>query len=449
MKNIVALIVSLFLTVSSMAQTIPGTTPTTRPVNSAPVPPDKVPQPDGTIQLVPVPPAFVYTPYFIDPTIQWQLYLTSQWTNKGWDGRPKNGLYAYKNEIINVDILAMPYSKSKIIDGKTVYLWSVYRSADAVIQYDHTRLELLPLETTAAAQGNGFDPAVMDASKSKYTVLGDGLIVYHAEALKAPQLRTPALKPQYYQWNFDGYMWQGAYRKLGQLKFKVKDDYYLPSWGAQKTYVRLLPFTLHQGTTITTKIDGGPTVGTNVLKDTRSECEDVLFGIPPEYKVAHYLTAPTTKFTVGDTVKVQIKVKPETKPQLVWSVATNIIWDPATLELMGLDTTGCAPYMENKFGMPGAGSINESAFPKDGNAFHNWYNQLGNRKYFETETLIVTINFKVLSDFNTTKVEIVKKNDPRLVGLTVWEESQPLGSTIPGVSVLGAQSGVTINGVLP
>lgn len=434
-RNIAALCLSFFVfTISAFAQTSP--------------PPTKVPQPDGTIQLVPVPPAIVNTPYFIDPTMQYQLYLTSQWTNKSWNGGTKNGLYAYKNETIIVDLLAMPYSKTKIVDGKTVYMWSIYRSTDAVIQYDHTRLELLPVETTAASQGNGFDPAVMDATKSKITVLGDGIIQYHAEALKAPELRIPALKPLYYQWNFDGYMWQGAYRKLGQLKFRVKDDYYLPSWGFQKTFVRLLPSVVVGTNTHTTKVDGSPTIGTNVLKDVRSECEDVIFGIPPEYKVAHYLTAPSTKFKVGDTIPVKILVNPETKPQLVWSVATNFIWDRNILELVGLDKTGAAPFMENSFGLVGAGSVNEAIVPKDGNAFHNWLNQLGNRKYFDKETLIVTLNFRVLVDFNTTTVEIVKKNDPRLVGLTVYEESEPLGSTIPGSSVLGLQRGVTVSGVL-
>jgi hypothetical protein len=54
-----------------------------------------------------------------------------------------------------------------------------------------------------------------------------------------------------------------------------------------------------------------------------------------------------------------------------------------------------------------------------------------------------------LADFNTTTVEIVKQSDPRLVGLWVSDESQPLGSSIPGSSVLGAQNGVTLNGTLP
>jgi hypothetical protein len=432
-KNIISLVFAAFLSTLAVGQT----------------PPNKVPQPDGTIQLVPVPPATVYTPYYIDPTMQYQLYSTSQWTNKSWDGRNKNGTTALKDQIITVDILAMPYAKTKIVDGKTVYMFSIYRSTDAVIQYDHTRLELLPLETTAAAQGNGFDPAVMDVTKSKITTLGDGLALFHGEVLKAPELRTPALKPLYYQWNFDGYMWSSAYRKLGMLKFRVNDDYYLPTWGFQKSFVRLLPSVTVGTNTFTTKVDGSPTVGTNVLKDIRTECEDIIFGAPPTYKVAHYLTAPATKFKAGDTVPVKIMVKPETKPQYLASVTTNFIWDNTVLELVSIDKTGAPPGMQNGFFLLGPTAINEIAIPKDGNAMHTWLSQLGDRSYRSGEVLIVTLNFKVLNDFTATKIDIVKQNDPRLVGLWVSDESQPLGSNIPGSSILGAQNGVFLNGVLP
>ena len=69
-------------TPSAHAQNTAGTTPTTRPVGTVPPPPDKVAQPDGTIQLVPVPPGFVYTPYFIDPAIKYRLFLQSGWAQK-------------------------------------------------------------------------------------------------------------------------------------------------------------------------------------------------------------------------------------------------------------------------------------------------------------------------------------------------------------------------------
>ena len=410
-------------------------------------PPTKVTQADGTIQLVPVPPAFVFAPYFIDPTIKYQLYLTSDWTNKSWNGGNKNGLTAFKNGIVDAKILAMPIAKTKIVDGKTVYMWSIYRSADVVIQYDHTRLELLPFNS--AANGFGYDAGVMDPSKTKYTVLGDGLVLYHAEALKAPELRTPALKPLYYQWNFDGYMWQASYRMLGRIQFKVKDDYYLPSWGSQKAFIRVLPSTTVNGSTVSTKIDGSPTVGANVLSEIRSEGEAIQFGAPATYKVAHYLAAPITKYKVGDTVPVQIKIKPETLPQYVGYVATNFVWDNTKLEFMGISKTGARASMMSAIDMPGAGGINETAIPKDGNAWHNWLCLLGDKSYLSGEALIVTLNFKVVADFSTTNVEIVKKDDPRLAGLWVPEESTVGGSNIPGSTVLGTQTpAVIVNGIL-
>lgn len=412
---------------------------------TTPPPPNKVPQADGTIQLVPVPPGIVYTPYYIDPGIKYRLFLQSGWAQKSWDNKVKNGQYGFKGEIITADILATPLTPPPItINGKTIYKWSIYRSTDAVIQYDHTRLELLP----PGPNGTAFDVNVMDASKIKHTILGDGLIQFHSEILPAPQFRTPPQKPLYYQWNFDGYMWQGGYRLLGKLQFRVKDDYYLPTWGSQRAFIRLLPFTLYQGNTITTKVDGSPTVGTNILGEIRSEGEQIMFGAPPIYKVAHYLSAPVTKFKAGDTVPVKIMVKPETKPQYIASVATNFIWDNTVLELIGIDKTGSPPSMENGFPLVNPAAINELSLPKDGNAMHNWLCQLGDKKYTDRETMIVTLNFKVVNDFNITKIDIVKKNDPRLAGLLVSEESQPLGSNISGSTVLGTQTGIVVNGML-
>jgi hypothetical protein len=416
-------------------------------------PPTKVPQPDGTIQLVPVPPGFVYTPYYIDPSIKYRLYLTSNWANKSWNSGTKNGTTAFKGDVIDATIMAMPLTPPPmdlIVRDKPmkVMKWSIYRSTDVIVQYDHTRLELIPYNP--AANGFGFDPAVMDASKTKYTVLGDGVVMFHGEALKAPELRTPALKPMYYQWNFDGYMWQGAYRMLGRMQFRVKDDYYLPSWGAQQAFIRIVPSIKIGEVEHKSKVDGSPTIGTDVLSEIRTEGEAIQFGAPPTYKVAHYLTAATTPYKVGDTVPVQIKVKPESMPQILYYVATNFAWDNTKLEFMGISNTGARRAQSSRMDMPGAGSINESPVPKDGNAFHNWLSQLGDRSYLTGEALIVTLNFKVISDFTTTQVEIIKQADPRIAGLWVPEESTVGGSNLPGSVVLGTQTpSVTINGILP
>jgi hypothetical protein len=196
-------------------------------------------------------------------------------------------------------------------------------------------------------------------------------------------------------------------------------------------------------------MDVGPTIGTNNLTEIRSEGEDIMFGIPSTYKVSHMLKAATTKFKAGDTVRVEIKVKAETKPQMVMTVATNLAWDPNLLELMSLDKTGAAPSMENAFPMPSANAINELAVPKDGTAWHNFLWKLGDKTYVSGETLIATIVFKVKVDFNKTNIEIIQKNDPRLVGLWVPEKSDIYGSSTPGMSVLGAQTGTTIYGIIP
>jgi hypothetical protein len=135
---------------------------------------------------------------------------------------------------------------------------------------------------------------------------------------------------------------------------------------------------------------------------------------------------------------------------MVYYVATNFAWDNSKLEFMGISNAGARRAQSSRIDLPGVGSINESSVPKDGNAFHNWLSQLGDRSYLAEEALIVTLNFKVISDFTTTNVEIIKRADPRLAGLWVPEESTVGGSNLPGYTVLGTQTpSVTINGILP
>lgn len=64
------------------------------------VPPNKVVQSDGTIQLVPVPPAYTYMPYYIDPTMKFEVVLSSNWSNKDWNGASMGGRIAKKGEIV-------------------------------------------------------------------------------------------------------------------------------------------------------------------------------------------------------------------------------------------------------------------------------------------------------------------------------------------------------------
>lgn len=419
----------------------------------AQTPPTKVPQADGTIQLVPVPPATVYTPYYIDPSMTYRVLLDSNWSNKDWNGTAKNGLTAKKGDIVEVRILAMPISKTKVVDGKTVYLWSIFRSGDFVITWDATKFELL----APTVGGFGYDTTVMDAAKSgivapeksggvnETALPQDGTMLFHAEALPVPESRIPALKPLYYQWNFDGYMWQNSYRLMGTLRFKVKGDFYYPT--SQSTDIKILPTLTVNGVETKTRIDGSPVIGTNVLSETRNAVNAIQFGPSSEYKVSHTLSAPTTKFKVGDTVSVKILVNNETLPQRISSVCTIFGWDNTKLEFMGVDKTGARPSMENSIYWVGAGRINESAVPKDGNAAHNWLSLLGDKSYIDKENLIAVLNFKVISDFDSTTVSLLQKNDPTLVGIQILDECGIIGGSV-GNFATGKQTNAVVYGSL-
>jgi hypothetical protein len=436
MKKLFTLVLALFVNICAFAQT----------------PPTKVVQPDGTIQLVPVPPATVYTPYYIDPSMNYRILLESQWSNKDWDGRNKNGTIAKKDDIIDVRILAQPISKTKVVNGKTVQLWSVFRGGDFIVSWDNTKFELLP----PLVGGFGYDTTVMNSAKSgivapdqsggvnESVLPQDGTVLFHAEALPAPEKRIPALKPLYYQWNFDGYLWANSYRLMGTLRFKVKGDFYYPT--SQLTDIKILPTVTVNGVETKTRIDGSPTIGTNILSEIRNGTNGIKFGAGADYKVSHSLIAPTTKFKVGDTVPVRVVVKNETLPQRVSSVSSIFVWDNTKLEFMGTNTTGAKPGMINRIDMVGPGGVNEVTVPKDGNAWHNWLCLLTDKTYLDKETLIVTLNFKVISAFDTTSVELIQQNDPRIAGLIQYDETGVLGSDIPGVFVTGQKTNAVVNG---
>ena len=111
MKKLLMFVFSLFVTANVFAQT----------------PPTKVVQPDGTIQLVPVPPAVVYTPYYIDPTMKFEVVLSSNWSNKDWNGASMGGRIAKKGEIVTASILIAPIPKTKTVDGKVYNMYSVFQ----------------------------------------------------------------------------------------------------------------------------------------------------------------------------------------------------------------------------------------------------------------------------------------------------------------------------------
>jgi hypothetical protein len=442
MKILLSILASIAIAAAAFGQT---TSP----------PPDKVLQPDGTIQLVPVPPATVFTPYYIDPSMTYRVLLESQWSNKDWNGANRNGTVAKKGDVVEVRILAQPIPKTKVVNGKTVSLWSVFRSGDFVVTWDSNKFELL----APSLGGFGYDPAVMNPAKSglvapeqsggvnESALPQDGTLLFHAEALPVPEKRVPALRPSYYQWNFDGYLWQNNYRLLGTLRFKVKGDFYYPT--SQTTDIRIVPSVIINGVETKTRIDGSPTVGTNVLGETRNATNAIRFGVGSDYKVSHRLAAPAAQFKVGDTVPVSVLVKNETMPQLISSVMTIFAWDNTKLEFMGISKTGARASQSSSMYMAGPGSVNETIVPKDGNGAHNWLGMLGDKTYIDKENLIVTLNFKVIADFNSTTVSILQNNDPQLAGLMIFDECGILGSNTPGAFVTGTRGNAEVKGILP
>jgi len=71
---------------------------------------------------------------------------------------------------------------------------------------------------------------------------------------------------------------------------------------------------------------------------------------------------------------------------------------------------------------------------------------LGDQTFIDKENLIVTLNFKVVSDFDFTIVSMISQNDPSLAGLFVIDECDILGSSVPGSSVVGQKTNATILG---
>ena len=50
-------------------------------------------------------------------------------------------------------------------------------------------------------------------------------------------------------------------------------------------------------------------------------------------------------------------------------------------------------------------------------------NQLGNKTPISQPTLLGTLKFKAVSQFDETPIEVVKTNDPRLAGLSIIDDT--------------------------
>ena len=398
--------------------------------------------PDGTVSIM----GSTVT-YTVDPTRRFRVITTCNNSNQTFDGKTQNGTTVYKDSIVEVNVLLTPMPVSST---STNIFYQVWRSADIMFTWDDSKLEFIG----AAADSFLTDKSTVDISKLTATVLEPGKLHFHSQALPVPEARTPPQIPLYYQWNFGGFLWAanaqgGANRHIGKLRFKVKSDFYYPT--QQPTDI----FAVHQliksdGTSVNSRIDGGVVAGTDVIGDIRNNANKIASGPSPAYKVSLSLVPPSTPVKMGDSVPVKILVKPETMQQVIWSVSTIFSWDPTKLEFMGIDKTGAKASISSSIDSSAAnGTINESPIPKDGNAQHNWLSVLGDKKPIDKETLIVTLNFKAVSDFIDTSVNVINKSDPRMLGATVLDDTGILGSCVPGIAVTGNVNHALVRGVLP
>ena len=407
-----------------------------------PPPPEIINNPDGTVSI-----KGTTVTYTVVPTRKFRINTTCLNNNQTFDGKRVYGTTTYKDYIVEVNVLINSFSADPGLTGMS---YQVFRSADIMFTWDHTKLEFID----AVKDSFLGDGSTIDYSKLKATVLEPGKLHFHSEVLPPPELRTPAQLPQYFQWNLGGYLW-GANptgspnRHLGKLRFRVKTDFYHP------TPLTTDIFAVHQltksdGTIYNSRIDGSPVAGTDVLGEIRNNSSKIENGPSPAYKVSHSLIAPTTPVKMGDAVPVKIVVNSETSPQRLASVSTIFSWDPSKLEFMGIDKTGAKPSMYSTIDTTtAAGTINESAVPKDGNAQHKWLSVLGDRNPIDKETTIVTLNFKAVSDFYETSVNIINKLDPRMLGATVLDDTGILGSVVPGTFVSGTINHAVIKGLNP
>jgi|LakMenE01Jun11ns_1017448.scaffolds.fasta_scaffold9958036_2 hypothetical protein len=376
------------------------------------------------------------TSYVIDSAKKFKVTLSSDYSNETQAGLKRNGIIAYRDAFIEVSVqmAALPSTPT----GSAPY--QVWRSSDILISYDAQKLEFVSWSSDHFMT----DKSVIDVAKSGASEWIPGLVQVHAQCLKAPESRIPALRRQPFQWNFGGFIWREQNsRQLGRLKFKVKGDFYYPE--SLATHITAVAQAqLPDGSSVNSKIDGGISTGNNVIGPIQNDVNKIAFGPSPESKVNLTLKGPATPVKAGDDFAVQIITTPDSAPQVIWSVSSIFIWDSSKLALLGMDKTGAKASIFSKF-MPGG--LNESEVPQDGNAQHLFGAQLGDKRPIAGDTLIVTLRFKALQDFTDTKIELVSRSDPRLSGVSIIDECGVIGSVVAGKSVTGTLTSAVIRGV--
>lgn len=142
---------------------------------------------------------------------------------------------------------------------------------------------------------------------------------------------------------------------------------------------------------------------------------------------------------LGDAVGVGLyAVSDDASTQFTSAIDAIFTWDPAFLQLVGVDGTGGAPLLASTF-FPDGHGLNESNPPQDGDGFYTAFAMPGNPVGATSSgTLITTFVFQTLQLTPLTPVDLLATGGSPQGSTTVFH------ATIPATSITGTLHGATI-----
>ena len=168
----------------------------------------------------------------------------------------------------------------------------------------------------------------------------------------------------------------------------------------------------------------------------------------PNAKIDLTLVAPDAPSVVGETIDVALMASAQTTPQR-WLVADVVIgWDPTKLQLLGVSHEGSHPFVwvpPSGFPSPQQDytGVNEAMPPADGNALYYGYGELGQVFIVTDLVQIVKFQFRVLSQFTETSVNLIP-----VITVDYPQETVVYGSYIGGMNTTGTLTNAFVLGTV-
>jgi len=153
------------------------------------------------------------------------------------------------------------------------------------------------------------------------------------------------------------------------------------------------------------------------------------------------LVGPAANVVVGDTINVKVRLKREIidsfQPIGHSFAAFDMVfaWNPAHLKLLGRTQVGAVPLLASYFPSPAVDytGINEVVPPQDGDGLYFALAPLGNPvQVSEQGVLVTTLQFKVLSAFVETWVDVLPELTVTFTGKTAVYDGTFAGLDITG-----------------